>query len=226
MEAAAIALIVAVVFGVFIMFAVASSAADRRRREGLADWARTQGLAYAEQRPDLVRRFSGTPFRGGRGAKAKNVLSGRWRDRSVTVYEYSYTTSSSNGQTTTTTTHKFTIVAVATGATPVLQVKDKHLGHRLLDLIGIGDLELGDEKFDERFHLQCDDAAFARTALDQDTRRWLGSRPDVVPFRLSGDHLVLWTNGTLPPERIRNRVDAAVDLVERLLSPVDGPVGD
>jgi hypothetical protein len=220
-DAAIIVVFIVVVVGGLIMMAVSAATAERRRSEELSAWARTEGLTYEVERPELARRFSGTPFESGVDAKATHVLSGRWRGRSVTVYEYYYMTNTGNGQT----MHKFTIVAVATDTTPVLQVRGKHLGHRLLDLVGVGDLELGDEEFDALFHVRSDDTAFARAFLDDETRGWLRSNLDAVPFRLTGDHLILWGNRTLAPDGIRSHLGVAVGLAERVAGHAGEPDG-
>ncbi|MFE3461821.1 hypothetical protein ACFXKD_30125 [Nocardiopsis aegyptia] len=218
MDAAVLVVFVVVVTGALLMMQRSAATSARRGRQELADWARTRGLSYAEQCPDLARRFSGPPFVTGVDARASRVVSGRWRGRSVTVYEYAYMSDAANVQS----ARAFTVVAVATDATPVLQVRGQHVGDRLLERCGVHGLKVGERAFDERFHVRTDDPDFARAVLDRAARGWLVAHADAVPFRLTGDHLLLWSEGTLAPERIRARVDTAVDLVGCLLGPAGG----
>ncbi len=212
----------AIVVVVIIVIAVMSSAAERERVEALEAWARDRGWNYDRERPELVDRFSGTPFQSGRSnAKAKHVLCAEHRGHRVLAYEYTYTTTTYNGQSSTTTTHVHSIVALATPHTPVLEVKTEHFGHALLGLLGVHDLQVGERTFDDTFRIAAEDDAFALAVLGPELRAWLLERVEErVPFRFAGDHVLAWTTGRIDPEAVVAKADTLVDLLERVPAQV------
>ncbi|MFE9243740.1 hypothetical protein [Nocardiopsis sp. NPDC006938] len=214
--------ILAIAVVIIIAIAVMASAAERQRAEALESWARERGWNYDRERPELVDRFSGTPFRSGRSnAKARHVLTADHRGQRVLAFEYSYTTTSHNGQNTTTTTHCFTVVTVSTPATPVLEVRLEHLGHALLGLVGVHDLQVGERVFDQAFRITAQEDAFALAVLEPVVRAWLLEDPEGrVPFRFSGDHLLGWSSGRIDPDTVVAGADTLIDLVERVPAQV------
>lgn len=221
MSGGAIALMVIAAI-VIIAIAVMASAAERERVEALVAWARERGWNYDKERPELVDRFSGAPFQSGRSnAKARHVLCADHRGLRVLAYEYTYTTTSHNGQTSTTTTHHYGIVAVSTPPTPVLEVKTEHFGHTLLGLLGVHDLQVGEQTFDDTFRIAAEDDAFALTVLGPELRAWLLERVEErAPFRFTGQHLLSWTSGKLDPDAVVARADTLIDLLERVPTQV------
>ncbi|WP_017580328.1 type III secretion system chaperone family protein [Nocardiopsis valliformis] len=221
MSGGAIALMVIAVI-VIIAVAVVASAAERERMEALVAWARERGWTYDKERPELVDRFSGTPFQSGRSnAKAKHVLCADHRGHRVLAYEYTYTTTSHNGQTSTTTAHHYGIVVVGTPLTPVLEVRTEHFGHILLGLLGVHDLQVGEQTFDDTFRIATEDDAFALTVLGPELQAWLLERVEERgPFRFSGQHLLSWTSGKLDPDAVVARADTLIDLLERVPAQV------
>ncbi|WP_017586359.1 hypothetical protein [Nocardiopsis ganjiahuensis] len=207
---------------VIIVIAVMSAAAERERAEALAAWAREHGWNYDRERPELVDRFGGTPFLSGRSnAKAKHVLCADHRGHRVLAYEYTYTTTSHNGQTTTTTTHRYTIVALSTPPTPVLEVKAEHFGHTLLGLLGVHDLQVGEQAFDDTFRIAAQDDAFALAVLSPQLRAWLLERAqERAPFRFTGGHVLAWSTGRLEPDAVVAGADTLVDLLEQVPAQV------
>jgi hypothetical protein len=222
MSGGAIVALMAIAVVVIIAIAVMSSAAERERVEALEAWARDRGWTYDRERPELVDRFSGTPFQSGRSnAKAKHVLCADYRGHRVLAYEYTYTTTSYSGQTPTTTTHHHSVVAVGTPRTPVLEVRTEHFGHTLLSLLGVHDLQVGEQVFDDTFRIATEDDAFALAVLGPQLQAWLLERVDErVPFRFTGEHLLRWTGGKLDPEAAVSGADTLIDLLDLVPSQV------
>ncbi|MFE1168503.1 hypothetical protein [Nocardiopsis sp. NPDC058789] len=203
---------------IVIAIVVMSSAAERQRAEYLETWARERGWSYERERPELTYRFHGTPFRSGRSnAKARHVLTADHRGHRVLAFEYSYTTTSHNGQNTTTTTHCFNVVAVGTPRTSVLEVRNEHLGHTLLGLLGVHDLQVGEPTFDGTFRITAQDDAFALAVLGPELRAWLlAGAEERVPFRFTGDHLMTWGSGRIEPDAVVTDADTLIDLLEKV----------
>ncbi|MDA2811041.1 hypothetical protein O4J56_10375 [Nocardiopsis sp. RSe5-2] len=209
--------IVIMLVGVVVVIALITSASAREKKtKALTGWAERNGWRYQVERPELVGHFEGTPFTG-RG-NAEHALTGSHRGRKVLQYEYSYTTSSYNGQTTTTQRHVYTITAVETPApTPVLEVKGRHFGHAILDLLGIHDFRLDDEAFDGTFRVATGDDDFARAVLTEDVRSWLvGHSGGRNPFRFTGDHVICWESIPMGQEPDLQPADFLADLLDRV----------
>ena len=210
--------IVIMLVGVVVVIAlIASSAAHEKKVKALTEWAGRNGWRYQAERPELVGHFEGTPFTA--GGEAKHALTGSHRGRKVLQYEYAYTTTISNGQTTTTQRHAYRITAVETPApTPVLEVKDSHFGHTILDLLGIHDFRLGDEEFDGAFRVATGDDDFARAVLTEEVRSWLSGHPvgRRHPFRFTGDHVICWEGVPMGHEPDLQPAGFLADLLDRV----------
>ncbi|WP_017557338.1 hypothetical protein [Nocardiopsis baichengensis] len=211
--------LVLVVGGAIALIAAiaASAAAHEKKVKALKEWAGRNGWRYQEERPELVEYFEGTPFTG-RG-KAEHVLTGAHRGHRMTQFEYSYTTTSNNGQTTVTHTHRYRITALETPhPTPVLEVKDSHFGHALLDLLGMHDFRLDDPEFDTAFRVATSDDGFARAVLPREVRDWLTVLPigHRYPLRFTGDHVICWEKAPMGHEPDLRPADFLADLFERV----------
>lgn len=214
--------IMAIVVVIIVALVMMSSAAERRRSEALEAWAGERGWTYDRERPELVARFSGTPFQRGRSdAKARHVLTAEHGGHGVLAFEYSYTTTSYDGQNTSTTKYCFGIVALSTPRTPTLEVRNEHFGHTLLGLLGVHDLQVGEPTFDETFRIATEDDAFALAVLGPELRAWLLERAEErIPFRFTGDHLLTWYTGALEPEKTVAAADTLIGLMERVPAQV------
>lgn len=205
--------LLAVVIVVIVAMALMNGAADRERGEVLRVWARERGWGYDRERPELVDRFAGAPFRRGPSdARAVHVLSAEHRGRRVLAYEYSY--SVCEGGRGRARVYRFCVVAVLTPPTAMLEVR---AGQKGCDSWGGRRVRVGDEGFDEVFGVCGDDEAFAGAVLDGRVRAWLLERPgERAPFRFIGDYLLTWSEGGLDPEVAVARADVLVDLLERV----------
>ncbi|WP_150245703.1 hypothetical protein [Nocardiopsis quinghaiensis] len=202
--------------------AVAGSAAERHRSRALAAWARRRGWRYDRERPELVDRFDGVPFLERRSnARARHVLCAERRGRRVMVYEYGYTAPHPQHRNRTV-AHVYTVaVAALPESVPLLQVEAAGASPapppRPVDAHPwVSD----QDEFDERFRVATGGDAFAGTVLGEGTRAWLLSRQGPVPFRFAGQYLLSWEQGRLDAERIQERADAVIDLLERIPSGV------
>jgi hypothetical protein len=201
--------------------AVAGSAAERHRSRGLTAWAAREGWRYDRERPELVDRFEGVPFLERRSnARTRHVLCTELRGRRVLAYEYGYTAPHPQHRHRTV-AHVYTVVAVALPVdVPLLQVEESDAGAPQPRTDGARAWSADGAAFDERFAVVTGDGALAAAVLAEPVREWLLSREDVCPFRFSGRYLLTWERGPLETDRVRERADAVVDLLERVPSGV------
>lgn len=206
---------------VIIALVLMDGVAERARGEVLRGWARERGWGFVRERPELVDRFVGAPFKEGPSdAKAVHVLSAERRGRRVLAYEYSYTSGGEKGRASSV-VHRFSIVAVLTPPTPVLEVCAEHQGCAVSGGAGAHGLRTGDGPFDKAFGVCCGDDAFAMAVLDARVRGWLLEDPERrAPFRFIGDYLLTWCEGGLEPDAVVDSADVLIDLLERVSSRV------
>lgn len=218
-----VALLVLVVTGAVVAavgaLVFAGSAAERRRAAALAAWAGREGWRYDGERPELADRFEGEPFVAGRSdARARHVLCAESRGRRVLAFEYAYSASHHEGRRTLTTRHTHTVVAVTVRpGTPVLEVRPRTPGGVAPGAAGLHDLRSGETAFDSLFHVATADDRFARAVLDGGVRAWLSEGgAGAVPLRFGGDRLLSWTEGELDADRVVERAESMVALLERV----------
>lgn len=205
--------LLAIAVVIIIVISVMSAAAERERAGVLRGWAGGRGWGYDRERPELVDRFAGAPFRRvPSNARAVHVLSARHRGHRVLAYEYTYTTCGQDGRSAPS-THRFPVVVVPTPCTRVLQVRAE-AGPALP---GAGRVRVGGSTFDEVFEVRCAEEAFARALLDERVRAWLLEAPEErAGFRFTGEFLLTWGEGRLEGEEAVAMADRLIDLLERV----------
>jgi hypothetical protein len=204
--------LVPVVFAVgvaaFVALAAYSWWADQRRREQLMAFCRSKGWSFAPEDPSLVGRWTGTPFGQGERRRARQVVTGTDRARSMVAFDYSYVTSStdSKGQRSET-THRFAVVVLALPTwLPRLQLTPESLLSRAAAAVGLDpDIELESEDFNRRYRVSARQPKFASDVLTPRTMQALLARP-ATAMRIDGNVLMSWEGGQLEPVGLLSRL--------------------
>jgi hypothetical protein len=212
-------LAVAVVATLGVGYFVIARYLHRKRVAELTSWAQANGWTYTENAGEMVDRFVGAPFGRGFGRAAKHLLTTRMGGRPVVAFEYSYKERRGSGKDQRTVTYTFEVVATTTPAPrPTLQVTAEHLGTRLLNAIGMDDLQLESEEFNRTFRISADDAKFAYDVLHPRTMEWMlsDSRARELPFRFERSDVLTWESGRLNPQRAAWAAGYLLDVVDRV----------
>lgn len=188
----------------FAVFYVISSAAESRRREALFAAATLRGWTFTQEMPELTSRWDGQPFGQGDNRRARDVLTGTWREREFVAFTYSYetsTTDSKGGRHTT--THRFgVVVRVLPAWLPTLEVRPENILHRAAGAVGLGtDIELESEDFNRAFRVSASDPKYASDVLAPRAMEQLLAAPH-VPWRIQGDCILTWQDSPLQPEEV------------------------
>jgi hypothetical protein len=198
----------------------------KRKVEAFRAFARQRGWLYQERDDGLTERYLGTPFGEGFGKQARHVLSGVHRERTFVAFEYVYKVSEGSGKNQRIETHHHTVVALSTpAARPTLQVTREGLGRKLLGLIGVRDLQLESEKFNDTFLLRTDDDKFAYDILHPRTMEWMLTDPRAVeiPFRFERADLLAWQPGVIDLNTALWLLEYLCDVLDRVPSFVWKP---
>lgn len=209
---------------VFVLFVVVIVGAvvfgylqAKKRREGMAAFARSRGWTYTEQDDSLLDRFEGEPFGVGQDREAVNVLRGTAHGRPVVVFDYSYvttrTSTDANGNTRTDRdTHPFSVVVMNTGAVmPALSVAPEGLVSRFLGRLTNSDIELESEDFNRAFRVTCPNRRFASDVLHPRMMELLLQWPELA-WRFDADSLVAVRPGSHDVAEIDAKL-AALDAI-------------
>jgi hypothetical protein len=213
--------------GVVLVLAFVSIVVSRflhRKRVGeLTAWAQANGWSYTEQADELTGRYLGAPFGQGFRRTARHVLSTTMAGRPVVAFEYSYKERRGSGKNRRTVTFTFAVVATSTPASrPTLQVTHEHLGTRLLNAVGLDDLELESEEFNRTFRIsasrRADSAKFAYDVLHPRTMEWMLADPRAreLAFRFERSDILTWEDGRLQPDRAAWAASYLLDVVDRV----------
>lgn len=192
--------LVAVVVVALAYFGYLSWQQEQKRRELLMTWAMNSGFTYAAEDDSWCARWNATPFGDGDHRRARNVITGNYKDRPFVTFDYSYETHSSNGKGgQTTTTHRYVVTSLQLPTyLPQLQVTPENLLTRFGNALGLDDIELESEDFNRKFRVHARDRKFACDVLTPRTMQMLLSRP-ASSWRIDGTDILTWHDGKLSP---------------------------
>ncbi|HWM06985.1 MAG TPA: hypothetical protein VNP92_31995 [Actinophytocola sp.] len=179
--------------------------AHRKKVAELTAFAAARGWRYTEQDRALVDRFLGDPFGEGRGRDAKHVLAGEHRGRPMLAFEYSYKVTHGSGNQRRTETYHHTVVTLSLPAPrPMLEVRREDWGRKLLGFVGVRDLQLESEQFNDAFHLRTENEKFAYDVLHPRMMEWMlaDERALTYGFRFERGDLVVWDREQLDTQKV------------------------
>ena len=182
-------------------------------------WTQAAGWQYTPQMPELAQRWRGTPFVGGRSAKARDVITGTTPGgREFVSFQYEYVVST--GKSSSTVYHW--IIAVRLPAVlPELALNAESFATKLVEVFGGQDIKLESEDFNKAYRVQSPDQAAAYGVLHPRMMEWLlGEGRALTPWRITAGDLVAYRYGKPAYEYLLprlNLLDALVDQIPRYL---------
>lgn len=216
---------IAIVAGVIAVFVKAG----RQRRDvqdstvgtDLQQLAAQHGWRYEQENVGASDRFTGPPFiQGSTGRRARDVLSGTYRDRPFSCFQHRNVTQQTGEARKTRTTYYWVFAIRTPSAKPTLQVSKESADSRFQSMFGLGDHKLGNEEFDKTFNVKTDDERFAAAVLTEPNMQWLlaDQRTRELPFRFERDELVTWYFQTdrFDATKVQPTLDYLCDIQDRL----------
>lgn len=197
-----IALGVFTVFALVIVVAVHQWKSAQRRREELALWAASQGMAFSADDRHGLDKLDFKLFSRGDGRGWENVLTGTWEGLDVRVADYWYYEESHNDNGSSKSYYRFSIVLAAVDAwLPPVQVTKENVLTRLADHLAMRDLEFESEEFNRTFNVKASDREFAFKLLDARMLEWLLHTAGPHCYEVSGPWVLGYCK-RLPPAQV------------------------
>ena len=193
--------------------------ARKKKIAAFTAFAAERGWRYTVRDRSLVDRFMGDPFGRGHSRNAEHVLRGEYRGRQIMAFEYSFKETHDSGQDRRTETYTHTVVALSLpSAKPTLQIAREGFGRKLLGLVGVRDLQLESEQFNETFHIKTDNDRFAYDILHPRMMEWMlaDQRALSTPFRFERGDLMTWDRKKIDLQKVQWMLDYLCDVVDQV----------
>ncbi|WP_129663039.1 hypothetical protein [Phytoactinopolyspora endophytica] len=200
-----------------------STISSRRRRDELQELAQHHDWQWSK-REDMVLNTcpSGPPLSGDpRRSKAFNVIKGRHRDRYFAAFEYMYTTIHDGGHGTRSKTHRYAVWTIRLPAPLPRMAVGFHgaSGDFLGQAFGLRRMNIGDDEFNRRFTVRCDDQRSGARLFHPEMVDLLMST-GAWAWRIDGNVMLSYTEGPLDAADVVLRLE----LMNRVLDNVPAEV--
>jgi hypothetical protein len=202
------------IFALVIAVAVHQWQAKNRRREAMAAWAMTRGMAFVVEDKAMPTRFDFALFKRGDGRGCDNVATGTWEGTEAHVADYWYYEESrdSNGGRSRS-YRRFSVAILRVGAVlPAVRIERETVFSRLADHVGFRDIEFESEEFNRRFDIRSPDRQFAFKLVDGRMIEWLLGGAGGHCFEVSGPWLLAYS-GQVGPEHLPALLSTATAFV-------------
>jgi hypothetical protein len=141
------------------------------------------------------------------------------------AFQYSYKETHGSGNDRRTETYTHTVIALSLPADkPTLQVGREGFGRKLLGFVGVRDLQLESEQFNEAFHIKTSGGTvgekFAYDVLHPRMMEWMlgDQRALSAPFRFERGDLMTWDRSKIDLPKVQWMLDYLCDVVDQVPS--------
>jgi hypothetical protein len=197
---------IVVVIAIVVAVAYFAYQAHQRRMAALAQLALQLGLRYTAHDPGNVLAMPFTLFDRGDGRSVKDFLTGTREGCPLQLFDYEYydETTSTNAQGSSSTSRSYSHftcgLLTLPMAGPHLAIGRENLLTRLGSHLGIHDVELESQEFNQEFRVHCDDQRFAFSLIDARMMEWLlEAAKSAAAIELFGP-FVLFAVRRVPPD--------------------------
>jgi hypothetical protein len=203
------------VIALIIVGAIMGHAAAKKRREEMLAMAARLGLRFDPGKDrDLARRFEFLDrLRQGSNRYAFNILTGRYQDRDVTVFDYHYETHSSDSKGHTQTHHHyFSVFLLRLPASfPELTIGPEGFFSKIAQAIGYDDIDFESHEFSRAFCVRSKDKKFAYDVCNAKMIEYLLVHRDLT-IEIEHDALAISFNHRLKPEQIEPNLQRLIQV--------------
>jgi len=198
-------------------------------QSGNADYADAQrfasehGLEHEHGRRDLAHHWDAYPFGVGNWRRARNVVRGSLRGRSITAFEYHYVLLGDD-TTERDAFHSFLVCVVDLdhAVPPLAAVRKDRLIWHSGQLVG-AEIPIRHETWQARYSLFGEDGDFARTVVTEEHAARCAQIDIQAEWRFVADDFLLWIENA----RVGDTLTAALEVLRPLIGAAEGfsPIG-
>jgi hypothetical protein len=190
-----------------------------KRRLALSALAAEQGWTFnPDNDSELITRFSPLKcLEQGSNRYAYNVLTGKYRNRSLCAFDYHYETYSTDSKGNHQTNHHVFSVAVLETELPLkpLLIRPEGFFDRIGEFFGMDDIDFESDEFSRTFHVSSPERRWAFDVIHQATMEFLLAAPRFT-IELSGSRVVVFRSSCFDPPEFEAALSVAAGIVERL----------
>ncbi len=209
-------LIVLVVIAV-IALAVYGHIQAQKRREAMAQLARSLGLSFdPEEDYGMDDRFASfSCLRQGEQRYAYNTLQGMVREHPVRAFDYHYETYSTDSKGRRTTHHHHFSAVIVDSGLPLkpLFIRPEGFLDKITEFFGWDDIDFESAEFSRKFYVKSPDKRWAFDVIHQATMEFLLESP-VFTLDFQGRHVMAYRDNKFDPQEFI----VALEVIEGVLS--------
>jgi len=173
---------------------------EKKRREKMVRIAADLGFSFAKKgpAPDEIGLGHLDLFQRGRAPRSKNMITGKFEDVAVAMFDFQYTTGHGKSQT----THRQTMAAfkLPVPTFPAFQLRREHLFHKFGQMFGYKDINFPDyPQFSKRYLLRSDSEQATRQFFTEEVIRFFEQLDEKWSIEAAGQSLVVYQ----PSKRVK-----------------------
>ena len=208
-------LIIVAVIAIIVVLAVLGYISARKRREAMFALAAKLGLTFdPDKNRDLAGRYRFLDkLRSGSNRYAFNILSGKYKDHDVTVFDYHYETHSTDSKGRRQTHHHyFSFFMLHLPASfPQLVIGREGFFSKIAQAFGYDDIDFESHEFSRKFCVRSADKKFAYDVCNARMIEYLLAHTDLT-IEIEQNVLAISFSRRLAPERIEPNLNRLITL--------------
>lgn len=179
-----------------------SAIQKRRRRMGVAAFARRHGFYFRPRDPfGLLYDYNFPLFEMGDGRGCENVVWGEWKGLPFREIDYWYYNATDGRKGSPLRDVHFNAVVVDVPLyLPRVTVEREGITSRVVGGVGWRDIQFESDEFNRRFRIRAEDPEFAFKLIDARMMHWMLSTDDIFGFQFYGSAILVWSRRLRPTE--------------------------
>ena len=183
---------------------------DQKRQEALRAWARTRKLKFSrEKHKGWDRELPGIKvFAKGHSRWGKNVITGTFHDRPITMLDFKYTTGHGKNRS----NHRVGVAVLHCDFPTIpLLIRRENPFDKVGEFLGLDDIDFESAEFSRKFFVKSSDKKWAFDIIHTRTMEYLLSAPSFT-IEYGFAEIVVYRNGWCDPRKFEEALDVAWNL--------------
>jgi hypothetical protein len=208
-------LIIFIAIAVFILIVIAGAAGARKRREAMSSLAAKLGLRFEPDKDrDMAKRYQFLDkLRSGSNRYTFNILSGTFRENTVTAFDFHYETHSTDSKGRRQTHHHYFsfFILHLPALFPELVIAREGFFSKIAQALGYDDIDFESYEFSRKFCVRSKDKKFAYDVCNVRMIEYLLTNDDLT-IEIENNALAISFNNRLKPEQIEPNLNRLIEI--------------